>query len=330
MSQQIVLKNMSYHVIGRAASLRSANAEELLAGLGCSPTTLVKSDFVIIGDKPSEKKLGVARERGILIVSSAEVIEAVENKGKVELASSDISSIIGELRSLFARDSESDSDRWLGCADILDLCDPEQLEPVLEYVESVLGRQLDTNARWQPTKPKHRLMEGVNSKWHLGNPRDELRVAPPGWVSEMSAGSYSPKHRLVRALNLDHFNLTQRKLRKLLKNPPLNGVRFLNFGRKCRFPDAILKELDEFPGLALEELWLYHFKQTLPGLFGANQKALEGVRKITFHGCLLHYYDEDHYGSLSAPQGEEVMDQIRALGVFAPELEFAFESVGGR
>lgn len=330
MSKQVVLKDMSYHVIGRSSLLREADAEIRFALLECYAATLVKSDFVILGEKPSEKKLDKARQRGILVISQAEALEALENDGVVELASSDISAIIGEVRSLFARDGESDSDKWLGCAEILDRCDPEQLEPVLEYVESVLERQLDAKARWTPTRPKHRLMEGVNSKWLLGNARDELFVAPPAWVHEMSAGSYSLKHRLVRALNLDHFNLTQRQLRKLLKNPHLRGVRFLNFGRRCRFPESILEELDEFPGLALEELWLYHFKDTITGLLITNKTALQRVRTIAFHGCLLHYNDADHFGSLSAEEGAQVIQDLKDAECFGSAPEIKFESVSGR
>jgi hypothetical protein len=331
MARTFDLSNKTYHVAGRAAAIKDEDNQELLAVLGCAPTTLVRADVVIAGSG-GKKKIEQARERGVTVITEGEALAALDDDGHVTLASSDITQIIGELRSLFAREDLSDSDRWLLCAGTLDRCDVDQVAPVLEYVRSAFVRAVDARQTWAPQNTKHRLMNDVNSKWVLGNPRDELFVAPPGWVLEMAAGDYHPKHALVRALNLDHQLFERDGLEAVLADPYLEGVHFLNFGRHTIHPGRLLGALDRFEGLALREIWLYDFRSELPGRLAKNARALRGVRKLVFHGCQMLYMEEYHYGSqrLSEADGDELVTRIEGLDVFDAPPRVEFRRIGNR
>ena len=331
MARTFDISNKTYHVAGRAADIKREENRELLEVLGCAPTTLLRADVVIVGSG-GKKKVEQARERGIPVITEDEALAALDDDGRVTLASSDITQIIGELRSLFAREDLSDSDRWLLCAGTLDRCDVEQVAPVIEYVRSAFVRAVDARQTWAPKNTKHRLMNDVNSKWVLGNPRDELFVAPPGWILEMAAGDYHPKHALVRALNLDHQRFGRDWLRVLLGDPYLEGVHFLNFGRNTLHPGPVLGELDGFEGLALEEVWLYDFRRELPGQLARNAGALRGVRKLVFHGCRMLYMDEYHYGGerIGEAEGDALIARVRGLSVFDAPPQIEFRRIGNR
>ncbi len=329
MSTTFTIKNKSYHCVGRVSTIRKDENVARLEELGCASTTLVQADFVIAGTG-GKKKLELARDRGTRVITQDEALEALDHEGVVELKSSDISQIIGELRSLLARPHLSDSDRWLMCASILDQCDVEQIQPVLEYVRSAFMRAVDANQTWAPRNAKHRLMNGVNSKWEQGNPGQELFVAPPAWILEMAAGEYHPKHALVRALNLDHQRLTARKLRALLGNPHLEGIHFLNFGRRAFDPGEILGELDAYEGLELREIWLYDFREALLKHLPRNKTALRKVHTIVFHGCLMRYQDEDHYGSMGDGDGRRVISEIERMSAFDERPKVVFQAIGNR
>ena len=330
MARTFTLKGKTYHCAGRVSELRKDEHIERLEALRCSPMTLLKADVVIAGTG-GKKKIDQARERGIPVISQEEALIALgDKKGVVALASSDITQIIGELRSLFARKNISGSDLWLLCAGILGRCDVEQFAPVLEYARTAFVRAVNTKQTWRPRNTKHRLMNEVNSKWVQGNPGNELFVAPPGWLLEMAAGDYHPKHSLVRAINLDHHRFTTRKLKALLSNPYLKGIHFLNFGRRARDPGEILGELDTFEGLDLREIWLYEFNDKLSGRLAMNETALRKVHTLVFHGCKMHYMDEDHYGSLSEALGLEVVADIKELKAFDEQPQVLFRRIGNR
>jgi hypothetical protein len=258
-------------------------------------------------------------------------MQGLADEGLVELQASDISQIIGELRSLQARTELSDSDRWLLCVNLLDRCDQEQLSPVIAYVKDAFVPSVKREQRWEPTQTRHRLMQGVRQSWPLGCPKKELFVAPPAWIKEMADGTYSPKHELVYALNLDHLLRNVTQLHNVLHNPHLTHVHFLNFGRDSIDPKSMLDKLDECPALNhLEELWLYDFKKSLPGVLKRNKTALQQVRTIVFHGCLLRYYDEVHYCQLDEQEGLEVIAQLKALPSFTKKPDIKFKSIKGR
>lgn len=324
------IKNKTYHFAGRVNALRKADGAAQLKALGCEAATEASADMIIQGEG-GEKKLERVRARGTRVISQQEIMQGLADGGLVELQASDINQIIGELRSLQARTELSDSDRWLLCADLLDRCDEEQLSPVIAYVKDAFVPSVTRKQRWEPTQTRHRLVQGVRQSWPLGCPKKELFVAPPAWVTEMADGTYSPKHELVHALNLDHLLRTVTQLHNVLHNPHLTHVHFLNLGRDSIDPRSMLNKLDACPALKhVEELWLYDFKKSLPDMLSNNAHALKHVRTIVFHGCMLRYNEQVHYCQLDEDEGIEVIEKIQALPCFSKTPHIEFQSIKGR
>lgn len=254
-----------------------------------------KTQVVLVGEGANPHTVAMARMRPIHVLNQEQVATLVAH-GQLELpdpAQPDLSfeAVIGELRG--ALDGAPSSHAWSHIIHTLERCAPERLEDAVVYAEAGLEAWDEAEVGvWEPLA--YQAAEGVDlfdaatfpeatAEWLAYLPQGELRVAPPAWVREMVQGGSSPKHRLVRALNLESMYVTGAMLSKVLGGEHLQNVRLLNLGRyHNQVSKSFFRKLRSTERMrSIEELWMSSPRESeVVGLDGATR--LERLRTVRF------------------------------------------------
>lgn len=245
-----------------------------------------RADCFIAGSH-ARGKLDRARARGLIIIDEDQLQELVE-LGEIEIDDSptidqdfDFGRAVSELRS--ALDGPPTSGAWTDILEIFERCDPARVEHLVAYAKPFLDRW-DTLALppWDPPR-EHDLMEHETPEWRACLPTDELRVAPPGWLLEMARESYSPKHSIVRALNLEGMRINSTIGQRILDNPHLQQITWLNLGGRNKFTKTFYSRLRQRELVrSITELWLYTYDDMLRDGFSAPEHHFDSLQTIRF------------------------------------------------
>ncbi len=273
MTERIELEGSSYYFVGR---FRGDSGHELMNAFdregaedacGFQSATFVVSSGVQVGTKESK-----ARARGIPVLTFEQARKLLE-KGFIDyqdeaiLEDLDLDAVIAELRGIFA--SAPTSEGWTRCLELIERCHDEQLDPVLHHIEAHLPRWATSSpVAWRPSHT-HPLLLGASKEWPDRCFEDELRVAPPAWIQEMTRKNYHPRHRIIRGLQLDNLGLNTMLLGRILKNPYLTHITHLDLGKRNRLTRKFYASFSRFGSLAhLQKLWLHEiFHEERNGLF---------------------------------------------------------------
>lgn len=245
-----------------------------------------RADCFIAGSH-ARGKLDRARARGLIIIDEDQLQELVEH-GELELDDSptiardfDFGRAISELRS--ALDGPPTSGVWTDILEIFERCEPDRLEHLVAYAEPFLNRwdALSLPA-WEPPR-EHDLLEHETPEWRACLPTSELRVAPPGWLLEMAHASYSPKHSIVRALNLEGMRINSTIGQRILENPHLQKITWLNLGGRNKFTKTFYAKLRKQElARSITELWLYTYDDMLHDGLSGDEHCFDSLELIRF------------------------------------------------
>lgn len=262
MSTRVHFKDTRYRSGGRLSTISWAEVHRKLAAHGATQLGHnARPDFFIAG-AGSRSKEGSAYALGIPIIHEAALITALDvgyfdYESRVIDHDLDANTVISELRPGF--DGPPTSESWTRCLEFIERCPDEQLDPVLHYITQGISGWGERHVQWQP-KHSHGLLTGVPKSWLHGCPTDELCVAPPIWIYEMTRPkkTYHPKHKLIRTLNLDEMRMSFNHYRRVLNNPHLTNLRILNMGVRSNCSQAVFKSLTTLSAIThVEEIWLH-------------------------------------------------------------------------
>ena len=223
----------------------------MAAGGLFSSTVNNETDYLLIGEDATGLAYNTALLLGIPLLDERDFFQACAGEEvwlqtQEEIADADLRSLFGEVRSLL-NDAAPSRKVWEELTRLLDLCVPEQLEPLVYYANEHLEQ-------WA----QQGQMKGlVGSTYDLGDPRDtaplppnrrrgiddEVRVAPDRWVGEMVRGDFSKKHSLVRALDLSSSGLNGTQVCALLENPHLTRIEHFALPTSKKLTSALTKKL---------------------------------------------------------------------------------------
>lgn len=170
----------------------------------------------------ADARVEQARLRGIPIIDEAQ-LEVLLRDGVFTLEDPETTpagEVIGELRALL--DGALDAARWEAVAACLDTADEDSLETLVRYVQDHLSRV--TTA---PEDPLELLRPCV--KQHVGW-RVGAGTAPSAWIEALLRGEVSPKHQLIREINLSETKASTTMLKRMLKGDPLDQLNVIELG----------------------------------------------------------------------------------------------------
>ncbi len=231
---KIILQEHTFCLVGSFTSAPNAEAlrraiidagGQVTKGLGATTTALVMGEGW-------NTKVDQALMRGLPVLTEQELNQLLRGES-IERApqaapSGSLHALIGELRG--ALDGPPDGPTWDAIVAQLDRCEPEQLEPLVDYLEPILER-------W-PRSPDARVgLQGLGDapapdevrRWLDTAPWGELRVAPLAWVAQLVQGQDSPKLRLVRALHLEALGVKGSLAKIALMCPSLGPLKIVHF-----------------------------------------------------------------------------------------------------
>lgn len=232
---KIEFPRKTFVVIGRLKSMTKDEAWMRIENLGgwTSKTPRPSSDYIVVGQSPTEKKHNRAKEVGKPLLTEDEFLtallaaEAVKKAERGEVAMND--ALIGFRKLVYDQPTPT---VWAKLTELLDQCPEEHLEMAVEYVEQHIGE-------WP--NPAVGLHAPVLSQSD-GFPKD-VRRAPSAWVSELVQGQRSPKFRLVHRVDLSNMRIKSTVASRLTNHPDLINLRELDVGENNKLSMTFHKKL---------------------------------------------------------------------------------------
>lgn len=268
----IPLKGSTFCVLGRFSSYRSAQAVGdalALGGGGFSRRLLLKTTAMIYGGDESTNMTNRAAARGLPVLNEADLLNLLEH-GQVEVdheppreagGSDSLDVLLGEVRGVLA--NAPSREVWAGLVEILNRCSPEQMEPLVDYIQAHI-------ARWTP--------------------RAQLYCElPKSWFPAMSEGISSPALRLVRWIDMERTAWLTTSLKRFFGCADLTHVHRIDFPRKKEMTRGAFAHIAKDP--KFKTVRALSFERIGPGI-GAGLDAGDALSHVRAVGLRGRY----HYG----------------------------------
>ncbi len=230
------------------------------------------------------QKTQTARDRGIPILREAE-LDRLLAEGSVEIdfepptvegGEASVDELLGEVRGVLAE--APGPALWLKIVALVNQCDPEQVGPLVDYVNGHIEH-------W----PAHQAT---------------LCVAPKEWIVTMIQGQDTPAYGLVRRLNLSDVAVNTTGFKKLLGCVSLDALTSVDVAVEKKLTKTAFKALAAHARFAsLDELVVGFFDE------GCAQ-ALDVPASLTALGCY-----PDVYWRVDAPTYDVLFGAAACAGV---------------
>lgn len=246
---QIDLKGSTFHIAGTFKIGMKAVVMRALTDGGAHVSTSINTSITaLIAGRACQNATNKALMRGIPVLDETHLLTMLSEghvnfEPEVAIPSTfDMPRAIAELRSLF--DGPPNSDTWTQCLTLIEQCDEARRVELVHYISPFIAQwdALDL-PDWTPDSG-HALMSGAHpTKWLEALPRDELRVVPPLWISEMLCGVQHPKHALGRVINVHHVRTKSWHIVTMLTSPHLTHMHTLVLGMMNSYSKSLFTTL---------------------------------------------------------------------------------------
>tara|TARA_B100000609_G_scaffold128044_1_gene102022 strand:+ start:2710 stop:4278 length:1569 start_codon:yes stop_codon:yes gene_type:complete len=277
--------------------------------------TLAQStDVLVIGDTYFEEEARKYTERaelnGTIVINEVQFEDLlehghlhIEEKASPIGESIELTESIAHIRSLLG--DAPTVETWQQLYQVLDKTPKSNLPDVVEYV---LAHFSQHTPNWSDAGSFNR--------------EDKRSYTPPfeppnHWLQELFTGKYSPKHRILKKINLFDLNLTGKPTNTLFASPDLRHITQINLGNNKKLPKGFYKMLGQWEGISqVTHLSLEGNPLTKPfveGLVGSH--CFPALKYLSLREC--SFRDRGLMAHMLANEGLknlEELDLSRAYG----------------
>lgn len=302
---EIDFASKTFVVIGKLKSMTKDEAWMRISQAGgwTSKTPRPSSDYIIVGNKPTDAKLKRAKEVGKPLLTEEQflaALKAVEEEREDAREEVELVDVLPDLRGLLA-EPHSDT-TWGRLTELLDKCDLSQLDAAVDYAE----QHIQT---WEsPAVGAH----APYCSLHPDVPHD-VRTAPYQWLTEILKGESSPKFRLIHRIDLGGRNTNGTVAARVLDHPDLTQLQELHLGPGNKLSIKFHKQLLQAPNMAqVHTLSFRNMNEKIAAALCGDHK-LQALRYVHLLGPEIYTEQEEYEAMYAALLEADWWSQIEGI-----------------